>query len=152
MESLFRLTSAYPLPLWLAMILAPRHPWTERASRSSFLLGGAAVNYILALFAALRGNGQDQMPDFSSLEGIRQGLSTPPGALAAWNHMVALDLFTGAWIYRQSRRLNAPAWVRIPALLLTFVTGPLGLLFFLLWRAVGSRQGEALPGFTMGQQ
>jgi hypothetical protein len=152
MEKLFRLANAYPLPIWLAMIFAPRHPWTERASRSTVLLGGAAVNYIVALLAALRGDGAGKMPDFSSLEGVRQGLSTPPGALAGWNHMLALDLFTGAWIYRQSRRLNAPAWVRVPALLFTLLAGPVGLLFFLIWRALGANKGAALPGFTMGQE
>jgi hypothetical protein len=58
--------------------------------------------------------------------------------------MLALDLFTGAWIYRQCRRLNAPAWVRIPALLFTLMTGPFGLLLFLFWRLIGSGEGEAL--------
>ena len=48
--------------------------------------------------------------------------------------MLALDLFTGAWIYRQCQRLNAPAWIRIPALLFTLMAGPFGLLFFLTWR------------------
>ena len=48
--------------------------------------------------------------------------------------MLALDLFTGAWIYRQCQRLNAPAWIRIPALLFTLMAGPFGLLIFLVWR------------------
>ena len=63
--------------------------------------------------------------------------------------MLALDLFTGAWIYSQARRLNAPAWVRIPSLLFTFMGGPFGLLLFLLWRALGTEKGEALPGVNM---
>ena len=63
-----------------------------------------------------------------------------PGVLGAWSHALALDLFTGVWIYRQCLRLNAPDWIRIPALLFTYVSGPVGLLLFILWRLLaGSR-------------
>ena len=57
--------------------------------------------------------------------------------------MLALDLFTGAWIFRQCRRLNAPGWVRIPALLFTLMTGPFGLILFLIW--YGRSFGDSLP-------
>lgn len=38
---------------------------------------------------------------FSSLRGVNTLLSTSGGSLAAWAYLLALDLFTGAWIYRQ---------------------------------------------------
>ena len=79
------------------------------------------------------------MPEFTSLEGISAGLGTREGALGAWSHMLALDLFTGAWIYRQCRRLNAPAWVRIPALFFTLMTGPFGLLIYLLLKLISGK-------------
>jgi hypothetical protein len=53
--------------------------------------------------------------------------------------MLALDLFAGAWIYRQARRLNAPAGVRLLALLFTLMTGPFGLLIFLMWRLIAKK-------------
>jgi hypothetical protein len=145
MEMIFRFVNAYPMPLWLAMMLAPKHWLTKRAARSSSVFGLAAVNYLLALFMGVRsGTSQYQgLPDFTSLDGISAGLSTREGALGAWSHMLALDLFTGAWIYRQCRRLNAPAWVRVPALFFTLMTGPFGLLLFLIWRLIGKGEGEA---------
>ena len=149
MESVYRYLNLFPMPLWLAMLLAPHHPATERASRSSSLFAVAALNYLAALIAALRQGDGSRLPDFTTLDGLRQGLGTPGGALAGWSHMLALDLFTGAWIYRQARRLNAPAWVRVPSLLLTLLAGPLGLLLFLLWRWLGAGSGEALPGVRM---
>lgn len=129
------------------MMFAPRHRLTERAARSSSLFGLAALNYVLALLVGIRSGASEErgMPEFTSLEGIGAGLGTREGALGAWSHMLALDLFTGAWIYRQCRRLNAPAWVRIPALFFTLMTGPFGLLLFLFWRLIGAREGEALP-------
>lgn len=146
METFFRFVNLFPMPLWLAMMFAPGHRLTERASRSSSVFSFAALNYLLALIVGLRsgGSGDQGLPDFTTLDGLSDALGTRGGALGAWSHMLALDLFTGAWIYRQSRHLNAPAWVRIPALFFTLMTGPFGLLLFLLWRLAGAGEGELL--------
>ena len=149
METFFKYLNTFPMPLWLAMMFAPNHPLTERASRSSSVLGIAAAHYVLAILNAVRqdqNNGGEVKLDIMSLEGVRTGLSSPQGALAGWAHMLALDLFTGAWIFRQCRRLNAPNWVRIPALLFTLMTGPFGLILFLIW--YGRSFGDALPTDT----
>ena len=97
METYFRYLNLFPMPLWLAMLFAPNHPLTERGSRSSTVFGVAALNYLGALLLALREGSGEGLPDFTTLDGIRRGLANRPGALAAWSHMLALDLFTGAW-------------------------------------------------------
>lgn len=143
METLFKLINAFPMPVWLAMMFAPNHPITERASRSSTIFAIAALNYLVALIQAMRsGADKDGPPNFTTLDGISKGLGTPEGALAGWAHMLALDLFTGAWIYRQCQRLNAPAWIRIPALIFTLMAGPFGLLIFLIWRFLEPQAGR----------
>lgn len=151
MDNFFRYLNMFPLPLWLLMMFAPGHPLAERAGRSSTIFSLAAVHYVVTLIIAIKygldkqaDNRESQILNFTSLEGIRTILSSRSGTLAAWGHMLALDLFTGAWIYRQCRRLNAPDWVRIVSLFFTFATGPLGLLIFLFWRVVGAKEGEAL--------
>lgn len=145
MDTFFKLLNAFPMPLWLLMMFAPRWVVTRRLSRSSIVFGLAACHYLAALgLAARAGQREGGGLDFTSLDGIRRGLSTPQGTLAAWSHMLALDLFTGAWIYRRAMQLDAPAWIRIPALAFTLMTGPFGLLLFLLWRGLAARQGEAL--------
>lgn len=144
MDKFFQYLNAFPMPLWLAMMFAPDHPLTERASRSSTIFGLAAAHYLIALGIGLTSDeSAGGPPDFMSLNGVHKLMNSRPGALGAWSHMLALDLFTGAWIYRQCRRLNAPAWVRIPALLFTLMTGPFGLLLFLLWRALAALAGDA---------
>lgn len=147
MEKFYQFINTFPMPVWIGMMFAPHHPLTRRASRSSTIFMLAALNYVLAIINAIR---QDQSSegqvnlDLMKLEGVRKGLSTPQGALAGWTHMLALDLFTGAWIYRQCQRLGAPAWVRIPALLFTLMSGPFGLLLFLGWRLLSRTGGEQL--------
>lgn len=143
METLFKIINAFPMPVWLAMMFAPNHPLTKRASRSSTIFAIAALNYLVALLQAGRSSAEDDgPPDITTLAGIQKGLSTPEGALAGWAHMLALDLFTGAWIYRQCQRLNAPAWIRIPALIFTLMAGPFGLLIFLIWRFLEPQAGR----------
>ena len=147
MDRFYRLVNLSVMPLWLLMLLAPGRRVTDRLARSSAVIAVAALNYATAL-VMLRRAGRGETPDFRTLDGLRQGLGTPGGALAAWSHMAAGDLFAGAWIYRQARRLDAPGWIRTLALLMALFTGPLGILIFLIWRAV-ARKGEALPGYEM---
>lgn len=145
MERFYQYLNLAPMPLWLGMIFAPRRALTQRLARSSSVLGLAAVNYLVVLILALRN--QDQVgtsADFTTLKGLSKLLGTQPGTLASWAHMLALDLFTGTWIFRQSDQLGAPGWVRAGSLFFTLVSGPLGLLFFLLWRVLGGKQPEAL--------
>ncbi|MEZ4767791.1 MAG: ABA4-like family protein [Caldilineales bacterium] len=149
MDKLFQLVNLLPMPVWLAMIFAPRARVTRQASRSSVVFALAGLSYVLSLVLAVatgRRSGQSISPqDFTSLDGIRKGFGTREGALAAWTHMLALDLFAGAWIYRESMRLSAPVWVRVPSLVFTLMTGPFGLLIFLVWRVLGGRQPLSLP-------
>jgi hypothetical protein len=146
MNRFFQYLNMAPMPLWLAMMFFPNHRLTERAAHSSTVLGLAALHYVAALGVAMRQT-EDQdkiVAGVQSLDGVRAMLGTRQGTLAAWAHMLALDLFTGAWIYRECRRLHAPAYVRIPALFFTLMTGPFGLVLFLLWRMTGGRRGEAI--------
>lgn len=137
------------MPLWLAMMFAPRHPLTERASRSSTVFIVMGAHYVGALLAAvLRGRQRGTQASLLTLEGVRAGASTPEGAAAFWTHALALDLFAGAWIYRECRRLDAPATVRIPSLFATLMAGPAGVLGFLLWRVFGARRVRRLAPRT----
>lgn len=137
METFFKYINTLPMPLWIGMMFAPNHPLTQQGSRSSALFGLASLNYVLSIINAIRRDSVEKGEtniDLMSLDGVRKGLSTPQGALAGWSHMLALDLFTGAWIFRQCQRLGAPGWVRIFSIGFTLMTGPFGLLLFLLWR------------------
>ncbi len=149
-DKFFQLINLLPMPVWLAMMFAPNHKLTRRASRSSAIFGIMGLTYVTALIAAIRGGSSSETGDstgggmdFTSLDGIRRGLGTREGALAGWAHFLALDLFAGAWIYRQAQKDGAPAWVRIPALFFTLMTGPFGLLLFLIWR-IANGKGEQI--------
>ena len=154
MENFYKYLNIFPMPLWLAMMFAPRHPLTERLARSSSIFALAALHYVVSLIIAIRHGANERRrqdgqagavgANMMSLDGLSVLLNTKAGILAAWAHMLALDLFAGGWIYRQCRRLSAPDTVRILSLIFTLMTGPLGLLIFLLWRYFGAGEEEEL--------
>ncbi len=59
--------------------------------------------------------------------------------LAGWIHYLAFDLFVGCWEVRDARRHKIPTILILPALFLTFLFGPVGLLAYLLIRFVRTR-------------
>src|SRR4051812_21348401 len=51
--------------------------------------------------------------------------------LAGWTHYLAFDLFVGRWEVRDAQRRGIPHLLITPALVLTFLLGPAGFLFYL---------------------
>ncbi|MGL4651776.1 MAG: ABA4-like family protein [Caldilineaceae bacterium] len=134
METLFQISNLLVMPFWLLLILLPHWRWTQRIAATPWIVAPAALLYaalvipsLLALLPLLMG---------PSLPSIAALLGTPAGATIAWVHFLAFDLFVGRWAYLESRRLGISAWLVSPVLFLILMVGPLGLLIFLVVRAV----------------
>ena len=139
-EVAFGVLNAIVLPVWAVWLIAPR---------SAVALGVAshAATFLVfcALYAALLVAAILSSPpaglDFADM---RQALSTPLGFLAGWTHYLAFDLFVGAWILRESRRLSVEPRVY---LVFALMVGPIGLGAFLIRRVLRLRSfgqiGEA---------
>jgi hypothetical protein len=118
------------VPLWLAMILAPRSAVTKRLMQAAsplFVALGAAYDGLLASGVASSG----KMIDFSDPDAVRKALMTPDFFLAGWAHYIAFDLFVGRWIWEDALARGRRARL---ALLLTWLAGPAGLSLYLLQR------------------
>jgi flagellar biosynthesis protein FliQ len=50
--------------------------------------------------------------------------------LVFWLHFLTISLFAGAWIVRDSKKYFMPKIVTVPSLVLTYLTGPIGLVFY----------------------
>jgi hypothetical protein len=131
-ELVFRLLNLLVLPWWGIWLAAPRSAWAARAaSHSAIFLALCAVYALLLAAAVSAGAGQG-----FGFDGLRLSLSTPLGFLTGWAHYLAFDLFVGAWIVREARRLELEAR---PYLLATLLAGPVGLGAFLMRRALRLR-------------
>lgn len=137
-ETLFSIASAAALPGWLLLVLAPlrRSLAVTGARLVAALLCGF---YFAMLVAGLAGAGPPEGAGFDSLAGVRLLLASPAGLLAAWVHFLAFDLFVGSWETEDAPAAGVPHWLLLPCLAVTFVAGPVGLLLYLVIKAVRQR-------------
>ncbi|QIJ63765.1 ABA4-like family protein [Streptomyces sp. JB150] len=135
---LFELSFWLAAPVWLLMIFAPAWGPTARVAASPWtavpvllVYAALAVPVFPELWAAVRS------PDLGA---FRELTALADGAGAVWAQVVAWDLLVGQWMYREGRRLEIPALVMGPLLVLTILLSPFGLLLFLVGREARTRR------------
>lgn len=142
-QTLFAITFPLAVPFWALMIFAPAWSWTHRILSSPLIVVPPLLVYVLLLvpqFAAFAGPvaGAD-------LPGVTAVLGTTAGAAAIWAHAIGFDLFVGRWMYLDARERGVHPLVMAPLFVLTILLSPLGLLAYLLLRAL-------LPARTLTSQ
>lgn len=128
-ERLFSILNLIAIVGWLPLVFLPRARWATAVVPVVLpcLLG---VIYVVLVAASLPwGEG-----GFSSLAGVGALFENPWALLAGWAHYLAFDLFIGGWQVRDARERGIPHLFVVPALLLTFLFGPAGLLLYLVVR------------------
>jgi hypothetical protein len=139
METLFQIVNVAIMPFWLLMVLAPRWQWTQRLMGSLIAPILFAGLYVVLVAPALpRVLPLLVRPDLTR---IAELLGQPEAAVVAWVHFLTFDLFVGRWEYLDAQQRRLSHWLLAPALLLTLLLGPLGLLTYLLLRWLGVRAG-----------
>ena len=119
------------IPFWLLLIILPNHGVTNFFVQSivaPFLLAGAYGFIAYNIF--LEGNTLDSFELYSGLDGLYSMFANEAFLLVFWIHFLAISLFLGAWISRDSQRYMVPKFFVIISLTLTYFTGPVGLLIY----------------------
>ena len=119
-------------PFWLLMALRPSAAITRRAMVTPWPVVAIAILYG-ALVIPNVGAIVTTLLD-PSLPAISASLATPQGSLAVWLHVLAFDLITGRFIWLDGIERGVGAPLRIAALSLALMFGPLGLLLHLALR------------------
>lgn len=134
MEEVFRLSNLLVAPFWLLMIVLPRWRVTARVVRSHLVLLGPTLLYAALMLPRLAAHAPTLLrPELHAVAAL---LGSPEGATIGWTHFLAFDLFVGRWIYLDARARGLSAWLVSPALFLTLLVGPVGLLAYLGVRRV----------------
>ena len=136
----FELANALALPGWAALLfLAPvRRAAAVRIARAVGAL--LALGYLVGFVAAA--SSSDAFAADYSLAGIASSFGDPRLALVAWVHYLAFDLWVGAWEVEAAGKAGMRHVFVVPALILTFLLGPIGLVTFLALRATTGRRGQ----------
>ena len=120
------------IPFWILLIILPNHGVTNFFVQSIIpsLLLAATYSYI-SYNIFLEGNILDSFELYSGLDGLYSMFSNEAFLLIFWIHFLAISLFLGAWISRDSLKYMVPRFFVVIILILTYFTGPVGL--FVYW-------------------
>ena len=128
-EQLFSILNLMAVAAWLPLVFLPRVRWTSTLLPVVMPLLLAVVYVVLVAATLPRSEG-----GFSSLAGVSALFDNPWLLLAGWTHYLAFDLFIGGWEVRDAQWRGIPHLLIVPALVLTFLFGPAGLLLYLAIR------------------
>lgn len=134
-EHVFSLLGPVAMSGWLALILFPRKSWANAIVPVVVPALLAVVYAVLAAISIPGSNG-----GFSSLAGVRTLFENDWALMAGWTHYLAFDLFIGGWEVRDAQRRGVPHLLVVPALIMTFMLGPAGLLLYFALRQVASKK------------
>jgi len=130
-ENIYLMANWGVLPFWLLLIILPNHGVTNFLVQSiiaPLLLAGAYAFVAYNIF--LEGNILDSFELYSGLDGLYSMFSSESFLLVFWIHFLAISLFLGAWISRDSQKYMVSRFFVIISLILTYFTGPVGLLLY----------------------
>ena len=123
-------------PFWLLLIFFPRSYLCRFFVTSIFpvvILSGA---YIFMLYKSFL-NSYDFLNNFSLYLGIDNLLnlfSDSSYLMIFWIHFIAINLFVGGWIVKDSQRFLINKFLLAIPLIITYLIGPIGLLIYWLIR------------------
>ena len=136
-QSLFVLTNVIAFACWAMLAFLPRRPIVM----ATVLFFGVGI-LGLANPVRVAGAPQPDLLDYS-LPGLRALFMSDGGIVLGWTHYLAFDLFVGQWIARDADNKGFHRLVQLPFLFFTLMTGPIGLL---LWLIVRERRARAQAG------
>jgi hypothetical protein len=126
---------------WLPLVFLPRVRWATSVVPIAMPIVLGVVYVVLVAVALPQSDGS-----FSSLAGVRALFENPWGLVAGWTHYLAFDLFIGGWEVRDAQQRGIRHIFVVPALVLTFLLGPAGLLLYLAIRSLVRRVPEGHAG------
>ncbi|MBV6438514.1 MAG: DUF4281 domain-containing protein [Haliscomenobacteraceae bacterium CHB4] len=123
---------------WALLMFAPNWKFTEPLA-----FGSAIVLLIAAaIFTFIHLTGPEGGGNLLSLSGLENLFRSKEMLLTGWLNYLSFCLLVGTWQTHDARQLKIGHIFVIPALLLTMLTGPAGLLVYLVVRFFKTRKWE----------
>jgi hypothetical protein len=135
LEQLFSMAGLLAVSGWLLLVILPRYALVQLVAGVAIPLV-LSVGYLILIVLHFRG----AEGGFGSLADVATLFQKPELLLAGWIHYLAFDLFIGAWETRDAQSSGLPHLVVIPCLVMTFMLGPIGLLFYFAIRIAKTRE------------
>ena len=134
-ENIYLIANWGIIPFWFMLIFFPNNGLTSFFVQSivvPLILGVAYVYLSYNLY--LENDIFDGFELYKGLDGLYSMFANEYLLLIFWLHFLAISLFAGAWIARDARKYFIPKIITIPSLVLTYFTGPVGLVIYWFFR------------------
>ena len=134
-ENIYLIANWGIIPFWFMLIFFPNNGLTTFFVQSIVvpLILGVAYAY-LSYNLYLENDIFDGFELYKGLDGLYSMFANEYLLLIFWLHFLAISLFAGAWIARDARKYFIPKIITIPSLILTYFTGPVGLVIYWFFR------------------
>ena len=134
-ENIYLFANWGVIPFWLLLITLPNHNFTNFFVQSIIAPLILACAYcFIAYNIYLEGNILGGFELYGGLDSLYSMFANEAFLLIFWLHFLAISLFAGSWITRDSKKYLIPKIILIPSLVLTYFTGPVGLVLYWFFR------------------
>ena len=134
-ETIYLIANWGVIPFWLLLIIIPNHSLTSFFARSIIAPLLLATGYVyLGYDLYLENNIFDGFELYSGIDGLYSMFANETLLLIFWLHFLAISLFVGTWIVSDSKKYFMPTIIVIPSLVLTYFSGPIGLVVYWFFR------------------
>ena len=124
------------LPFWLILIFFPSSNLSKYFVTSIFPVFILSGTYIFILYKSYL-NSFDFINNFTlylSINYLSDLFTDKSYLMMFWIHFIAINLFTGGWIVKDSQKFSINRILLAIPLIITYLIGPIGLLFYWLLR------------------
>ena len=140
-ENIYLIANWGVIPFWLLLIFLPHHQITNFLVQSVIVPLLLAAGYIYLSYGLFTdGNMFDGFELYSGLDGLYSMFANETLLLIFWLHFLSISLFAGAWIVRDGKKYFMPKIIIIPSLILTYFTGPIGLVIYWFLRILFAKK------------
>ena len=134
-ENIYLVANWGVIPFWMLLIFIPNHYLTNFFAQSIIAPLLLAAGYVYLSYLIYQdGNIFDGFELYNGLDGLYSMFANEGLLLIFWLHFLAISLFAGSWIVRDGRKYLIPKIITIPSLILTYFTGPIGLVIYWFFR------------------
>ena len=140
-ENIYYIANIGVIPCWLLIIFIPNHIITKFFVKSVIIPILLSTAYIFISYQIyITENIFEVFNLYFGLNEIYALFSNEAFLLIFWLHFLSVNLFVGNWIASDSRLYMVSKTFVIISLILTYFTGPLGLVFYWLVRILYSKK------------
>tara|TARA_B100000787_G_scaffold61988_1_gene45510 strand:- start:155 stop:628 length:474 start_codon:yes stop_codon:yes gene_type:complete len=124
------------LPFWIVLIIFPQSQIYRVFTASIFpiFILSLVYGYLFYLFF---NNGYDFTANFElyrGLDGVSNLFTKKPFIILFWLHFLAINLFCGSWIVKDSQKFGINKVLMSFPLLITYFIGPIGITLYWIIR------------------